>query len=167
MTQYARPDADTSVGSWAASSGSSRYAMIDESSTNDSDYISVTSYGSAETIVLGLSDVSAPDSGTRTVVIRASEDSGFDGVYLAVTLKEGSTSKGTQTFSTGFGSTTNLSFNITSSISDYSNLNLTIAATDSMGMGATAKVYQAYLSVPDAAAAEEADASPAFLLFVD
>ena len=166
MTQYARPDADTSVGNWAASSGSSRYAMIDESSTNDSDYISVSGMGSAETIVLGLSDVDTPDSGTRTVVVRASEDSGFDAVTLVITLKEGSTSKGSQSYDTGFSSTANLSFNITSSISDYSNLNLTIAATDNMGMGSTTKIYQAYFSVPDGAA-EEATTSPAFLLFVD
>jgi len=166
MTQYARPDADTSVGNWAASSGSSRYAMIDESSTNDSDYISVSGMGGAETIVLGLSDVDAPDSGTRTVVVRASEDSGFNSVELVVTLKEGSTSKGSQSFTSGFDSAANLSFNITSSISDYSNLNLTIAATDAMGMGATTKIYQAYFSVPDAAA-EEVTTSPAFLLFVD
>ena len=166
MTQYARPDADTSAGNWAASSGSDRYAMIDEASADDNDYISVGSMGSAETIVLRLSDVDTPDSGTRTVVVRAYEDSGFNSVALTVTLKEGSTSKGSQGFSSGFDSVANLSFNITSSISDYSNLNLTISATDPMGMG-TAYVYQAYFSVPDAAAEEEDTTSPAFLLFVD
>ena len=165
MTQYARPDADTSVASWATSSGSDRYEMIDEASADDNDYISVTSYGSAEIIVLGLSDVDTPDSGTRTVVVRAYEDSGMSSVQLDITLKEGSTSKGSQSFSSGFSSAANLSFNITSSISDYSNLNLTISATDPMGMGA-AYVYQAYFSVPDAASAE-ADTSEAFLLFVD
>ena len=170
MTQYARPDADTSVGNWAASSGSSRYAMIDESSTDDSDYISVDSYtGLEETITVGLSDVDTPDSGTRTVVVRAALQSGgmMGGgqITLTVTLEEGGTSKGSQTTSIT-SSATNLSFNITSSISDYSNLSLKIEAVDAYSAGTTAKVYQAYFSVPDAAA-EDAATSEAFLLFVD
>jgi hypothetical protein len=168
MTQYARPDADTSVGNWAASSGSSRYAMIDESSTDDSDYISVENYGSVDTITVGLSDVDTPDSGTRTVVVRAALVGGMMGggqITLTVTLEEGSTSKGSQETSLS-SSATNLSFNITSSISDYSNLSLKIEAIDVMSAGTTAKVYQAYFSVPDAAS-EDAATSEAFLLFVD
>ena len=41
MTQYARPDSDTSIGDWADnSSGTSIiYQAIDESSASDSDYI--------------------------------------------------------------------------------------------------------------------------------
>ncbi len=165
MTQYARPDADTDIGDWLNSDETDEdlFDMVNESSTDDSDYISVGGGGS--TIVFALSDVDEPDSGTRTVVVRAYEDSGFNSVALTVTLKEGSTSKGSQSFSSGFSSAANLSFNITSSISDYSDLNLTISATDMSGM-ATTTVYQAYFSVPDAASAE-ADTSEAFLLFVD
>jgi hypothetical protein len=166
MTQYARPDADTSVGSWDNSEEDATDLFDYVNESDDDTYAYVEGYGGADTIVFGLSDVDAPDSGTRTVTVRASEDSGFGGISLVVTLKEGSNSKGTETFETGFGSIADLSFNITSSISSYSNLNLTIAATDMMGMGTVTKIYNAYLSVPDAAAAE-ATTSPAFLLFVD
>jgi len=129
MTQYARPDSNISVGNWQPSSGPDCYAMIDESSTDDNDYISVTSYGSYETIVVGLSDVDTPDSGTRTVVVRARKEAGMGGggIDLTVTLKEGGTSKGSQTTSLST-SYTNISFNITSSISDYSDLRLEIVA---------------------------------------
>ena len=46
MTQYARPDADLETGDYQASAGSDFYAMIDEASADDSDYISVVSMGS-------------------------------------------------------------------------------------------------------------------------
>jgi hypothetical protein len=166
MTQYARPDADTSVGSWDNSEEDATDLFDYVNESDDNTYIYVEGYGGADTIVFSLGEVDAPDSGTRTVTVRASEGGGMDGVSLAVTLKEGSTSKGSATFDEAFGSIADLSFNITSSISDYSNLNLTIAATDTMGMGTVTKIYNAYLSIPDAAAAE-ATTSPAFLLFVD
>ena len=142
MTQYARPDADTDIGDWLNSEevDEDLFDEVNEASTDDNDYIHVSDGGG--TIVFALSDVDEPDSGTRTVVVRASEDSGMNAVTLTVTLKEGSTSKGSQRFSSGFGSTANLSFNITSSISDYSDLNLTISASDMSGMDTT-KVYQA------------------------
>jgi len=38
MTQYMRPSSDINI-SWLCSSGSDRYALIDEVSASDSDYI--------------------------------------------------------------------------------------------------------------------------------
>ena len=57
MTQYARPDSDVSNnGSWDLSTGSDIFALIDESSTDDSDYVSIGDPSDADFIV-GLSDV--------------------------------------------------------------------------------------------------------------
>lgn len=100
MAQFARPDADTSVGNWTASSGSDRYAMIDESSASDSDYITVTdSSGSAEAITLSLSSVTDPADHTSTsVVVRSYTDSFSESVTLNVHLKDGSTSIKAKTF---------------------------------------------------------------------
>ena len=42
MTQYSRPDSDPSqTTNWAPSTGSDLFAMIDEASPNDADYVSV------------------------------------------------------------------------------------------------------------------------------
>ena len=56
MTQYARPDSDTSDGSWLnnASNNTNLYSYVDETSVNDSDYIqSIDSSASADTVELG------------------------------------------------------------------------------------------------------------------
>ena len=69
---FLRPIADTSNGAWTASSGSDRYAMIDESTTNDSDYITVSS---ASTYKTRLTTVSDPGVDTdHSVVVRAKGD---------------------------------------------------------------------------------------------
>ena len=104
MAQFARPDADTSVGNWTASSGSDRYAMIDESSASDSDYITVTDdmSGSAEAITLSLSSVTDPEDHTSTsVVVRANADSFSGSVTLNVTLKDGSSTIKSENFTPG------------------------------------------------------------------
>jgi hypothetical protein len=69
---FLRPIADTSNGAWTASSGSDRYAMIDESATNDADYITVSS---ASTYKTRLTTVSDPGVNTdHSVVVRAKGD---------------------------------------------------------------------------------------------
>ena len=69
---FLRPIADTSNGAWTASSGSDRFAMIDESTTNDSDYITVSS---ASTYKTRLTTVSDPGVDTdHSVVVRAKGD---------------------------------------------------------------------------------------------
>jgi hypothetical protein len=69
---FLRPIADTSNGAWTASSGSDRYAMIDESSTNDADYITVST---ASTYKTRLTTVSDPGVDTdHSVVVRAKGD---------------------------------------------------------------------------------------------
>ena len=69
---FLRPIADTSNGAWTASSGSDRYAMIDESATYDADYITVSS---ASTYKARLTTVSDPGVDTdHSVVVRAKGD---------------------------------------------------------------------------------------------
>jgi len=155
MVQYARPDADTSVGNWTASSGTDRYAMIDEASTDDSDYIQVTdSGGGAEAITVSLSGVTDPSSGAdHSVVVRYGEDSGMDAVTLNVNLKDSSTSIKNQNFSGSSTTNHTMTLNATqaNNISGYGNLTLVLTATDGGGIGSTSKIYQAYFACPDAA----------------
>jgi hypothetical protein len=69
---FLRPIADTSNGAWTASSGSDRFAMIDESATNDADYITVST---ASTYKARLTTVSDPGVDTdHSVVVRAKGD---------------------------------------------------------------------------------------------
>ena len=155
MVQYARPDADTSVGNWTASSGTDRYAMIDEASTDDSDYIQVTdSGGGGEAITLSLSAVTDPSSASsHSVVVRFSDDSGMDAVTLNINLKDGGTSIKNEGFTGSSTANHTMTLNATqaNNISGYGNLTLVLTATDGGGIGSTSKIYQAYFACPDAA----------------
>ena len=155
MAQFARPDADTSAGNWTASSGSDLYAMLDESSASDSDYITVTdSSGSAEACTLSLSSVTDPADHTSTsVVVRAYTDSYSGSVSLNVHLKDGSTSIKSENFtpSTSYSNhTMSLSTTQAASISSYANLTLILTATDGFGMGSETRISHAYFTCPDA-----------------
>ena len=176
MAQFARPDADTSAGNWTASAGSDLYAMIDESSADDSDYIEVTdNFGSAEAVTLSLSSVTDPSTGSsHSVVVRASENSGTGAVTLNVNLKDGSTSIKNQDFNPGSSAgnhTMTLSAAQANNISGYNNLTLVLTPTDYAGMGTTTSVYQAYFTCPDAAVAAPVSdpdlPGAAFLMFID
>ena len=154
MAQFARPDADTSAGNWSASSGSSLYAMVDETSASDSDYIPVSDGGgSAEACTLRLSDVGDPGDHTATsVVVRSYTDSFYESVNLNVNLRDGSTSIKNEDFSPGtsFGNhTMNLSTTQAGNISDYTDLNVIITATDAMGMGSETRISHVYFTCPD------------------
>ena len=154
MAQFARPDADTSAGNWTASSGSDLYAMLDESSASDSDYITVTdNFGSAEACTLSLSSVTDPADHTSTsVVVRAYTDSYSESVTLNVHLKDGSTSIKSENFtpSTSYSNhTMSLSTTQAASISSYANLTLILTATDGMGMGSETRISHAYFTCPD------------------
>lgn len=162
MVQYARPDADTDKGNWTASSGSVLYAMIDEESANDSDYITVGDSGSGEACTISLGSVTDPSSGSsHSVVVRASEDGGMSSVTLNVNLKDGSTSIKNENFtpaSSAGNHTMTLSTAQANNISSsgYGNLSLVLTSTDSMGMGVNCSVYHAYFACPDAASSSTA-----------
>ena len=156
MAQAARPDADTSKGNWTASSGSDLYAMIDEESASDSDYITVGDTGSGEACTISLSSVTDPASGSgHSVVVRASEDAGMSSITLNVNLKDGGTSIKNENFTPGStpgNHTMTLSTAQANNISSsgYGNLSLILTSTDSMGMGINCLVYHAYFACPEA-----------------
>ena len=156
MVQYARPDADTEKNNWTASSGSDLYAMIDEESASDSDYITVGDTGSGEECEISLSSVTDPASGSsHSVVVRASEDGGSGTITLNVNLKDGGTSIKNENFTPGSSAgnhTMTLSTAQANNISGsgYGNLSLVLTSTDGMAMGINCLVYHAYFACPDA-----------------
>jgi hypothetical protein len=108
---FLRPIADTSNGAWTASTGSDRYALIDESSTDDADYISVAS---ASTYKTRLTSVSDPGVNTdHSVVVRAKGDGSSQ---LTIALVQGDPTE------TAIASTT-----VTPTVS-YANYTLTVTS---------------------------------------
>ena len=72
MAQFARPNEDEvnsgGTDAWAATSGSDLYAMIDETSFSDSDYISTSDSGSTATYKVHLSSVTDPVSSSGHIL---------------------------------------------------------------------------------------------------
>jgi len=146
MTQYAYPDADTSVGNWTASTGSNLYAMVDDAhgvaaGTADNTHIIVTDDGQgdddmnpiAEAITLSLSNpfssVTTPantDADTHKVKILWHESTGQGALNLNVSLRDtdgGAVKNQTFTFDAGGG------FDPPDSQEDTMTLNATQAAS--------------------------------------
>lgn len=71
---YARPDSDVSAGGWTTDTGGTTnlYTAIDESTTNDADFIkSVGPIPNNDTVELTLTTLGPTVPGTNTVIIRA------------------------------------------------------------------------------------------------
>ena len=167
--QYAYPDADTSPGDWGASTGSDRYAMIDDAhgvadAVADNTYISVSDDGegmgspSAMPITVSLGSTTDPASGDEhSVVILWSDGEGYGQVTLNVNLKDGSSSIKNEDFTVDTGSATPITSTMSLSTaqannissSGYGNLGLVLTSTDSGG-SATVDVYRAYFKCPEA-----------------
>ena len=194
MTQYARPNADADnpehgvdgVDGWRTEDETTWegiYVSIDESSTNDSDYIIQEDSGGT------LSTYKAALGNTVTDPVTALSDHkikfravGYDGGMsgstptLTVELREGTTlikthdETGLEDESMmGFGTWADFTISLNSTqagnIDSYDDLQIWFKIT-SNGMGDYAKVSQVWFECADAAAAAAAT-SPAFLLFVD
>ena len=115
----ARPDGDVSDGTWSASSGSDLYAMIDEETPSDADYIEATSAGTCE---VALSSINTPPAGWITTIrYRILGD-------CTVSLRQGSTEVASWAHSPGPGSATTYNQSLSSgeqaSISDWTDLRL-------------------------------------------
>lgn len=161
MPQYARPASDVSNIGWTRSSGSSDYALIDESSADDADYIQFTWSGAANECEVGLSAISTPASTSGHIVrYRVREASLPSFVYptnLSVSLLEGATVIASDLIGVGIVGTTwtDFSFNLSSTeagnISDYSNLSLKFEMTQG-DPGETIQVSWAEYQAPNAAA---------------
>jgi hypothetical protein len=156
MVQYARPDADTSAGAWAASTGTDRFAMINGASAG-SDYIHVTDGGGGNSypIVLSLSGVTDPsNTDPHSVVVRAFVEMTTGEVTLNVNLKDGVDSIKNETFTiqdSFTNHTMNLSTAEINNISGYDDLALILTSYDaSMSGSYQTQVSQVYFTCPDA-----------------
>ena len=177
MTQYARPDADRTDGSWLnnASNNTNLYSYVDETSVNDSDYIESIDYSaSADAVILDLSSVTDPENAANhTVFYRAKMGEGMmgGGPTLTVALFQGGSQIATKTDSgltTSFSDDNlNLSTSEANNITDYGDLRIKFTRGAGSGAGGeTATVSWCFFSCDDVSAAEAAT-SEAFLLFVD
>ena len=125
--QYARPTSDVSAGTWTASSGSDLYAMLDETSANDSDYIVTTGASTCEVALGSLTDPAS--SSGHIVRYRISATSGG----ITVRLRQGTTTIATWAHAPAPTSLTTYAQTLTSgeadSITDYTALRLQFEAT--------------------------------------
>lgn len=124
--QYARPVSDVSAGGWTASTGSDLFAMLDEASANDADYITSTTASICEVALGGLTD---PAVSTGHIVrYRISATAGG----IIVRLREGSTTIASWTHAPAPGSLTTyaqtLSGGEADSITNYAALKLQFEA---------------------------------------
>jgi len=125
--QYARPVSDVSAGGWTASTGSDLFAMLDETTADDADYITTTS---ATTCEVALGSLSDPAVSTGHIVrYRISGDAGG----IIVRLREGGTTIASWTHNPAPASLTTyeqtLSSGEANSITNYAALKLQFEAT--------------------------------------
>lgn len=117
-----RPNADTTVGAWTASSGSDLYAMVDETTASDSDYITTSSTTTGKLKVENSTDPGSDNY--HSVKIRARSTGGT----LTVSLIQGHPSETvikswTPTLTSSFADyTLTMSSGEASAITDYASL---------------------------------------------
>lgn len=82
----ARPDSDVSQGNWSASTGSDLFAMIDESTSNDTDFIQLAGSQGLSTCRFSLSNIVDPATDLGHVIrFRAKKSAaGGDGRRVSV-----------------------------------------------------------------------------------
>ena len=88
----ARPTSDISNTGWTPSTGSDLYAMLDEVSPDDADYISTSSVGAV--CKFGMNATAFPGSASQQLSLRASSSTGNG---LSVTIKDGATTIASRT----------------------------------------------------------------------
>jgi hypothetical protein len=131
VVQKARPGSDISAGGWLPSSGSDLYAMLDETSYNDSDYIYSPDNPTTETAEIKFTSITDPGVHTghtlRFRLAAVGQDTVFD-VYLMCgatqiatwqkTVVAGDTTTYTETLTTGEAG----------NITDYTDLRIKVVA---------------------------------------
>ena len=120
VVQLIRPTSDITSGAWSPSTGTDLFAMLDEVSPNDSDFITTTSTSTAE---VGLSTAGDPAVSTGHIIRYRAKGTGT----LTVSLIQGTTVIATNvpSLTTSFQTYTfTLSGAEADSITDYSNLRL-------------------------------------------
>lgn len=100
MPQFARPDADTTIGSFTDQGGgaSNIFGSIDESVASDADYIRSPTSPSSQVYVCRLSDVTDPVSSSgHTMRMRTATDlDGQEVLDFTQQLRQGYTNEGAQ-----------------------------------------------------------------------
>lgn len=126
--RYGRPISDISAGAWTPSSGGDLYAMLDEVSPADADYIVTSTASTCEVRLTALADPATSTGHTVRVRVPA----GFSpGGSLTVYLVQGTTVLDTWAIGTPSADTTysrNLSGAVIDSITDYTDLRLRFTA---------------------------------------
>jgi hypothetical protein len=131
VVQKARPGSDISAGGWLPSTGSGLYAMLDETSYNDSDYIYSPDNPTTETAEIKFTSITDPGVHTghtlRFRLAAVGQDTVFD-VYLMCgatqiatwqkTVVAGDTTTYTETLTTGEAG----------NITDYTDLRIKVVA---------------------------------------
>ncbi|MBL0307655.1 MAG: hypothetical protein IPQ25_16995 [Chitinophagaceae bacterium] len=125
--QLQRPVSDVSAGTWTASTGSDLYAMLDETSVNDADYIVTTGASTCEVALGSLTDPAV--STGHKVRYRLSANTGG----ITVRLREGTTTIATWTHNPAPSALTTYEQTLTGgeadSITNYAALKLQFEAT--------------------------------------
>ncbi len=127
--RYARPIADVSAGAWTPSSGSDLYAMLDEETASDADYV-LTGSASAFEVKLAPLDPSAATAHT----LRWRVPDGFSPVgSLTITLREGASTEIAVVYSGTVTADTDYSYTLTAgevaAISDYTDLRVRVVSS--------------------------------------
>lgn len=125
VARYGRPAVDITTGTWAPSSGSDLYEMLNESVANDADYISTSTL--SDLFEVKLSPTTDPNSSTGHVIsIRLSSNYGNS---INLTLKQGSSTLDSWSVSSLTSTPTTytriLSGAVIDSITDYTDLRIT------------------------------------------
>lgn len=129
--QYGRPDADLSVSRWAPSSGTDLFAMVDEATRDDGDYIQITNPVAGEYVEFSLSDVLDPSSSsghrTRIALQAVGASTTFD-----LSLRQGTSALDSWNVTVAAGATTldvhDFSGAVADSITNYADVRVRIAA---------------------------------------
>jgi hypothetical protein len=128
-SRYARPIADISSGAWSPSAGADLYAMLDEESASDADYV-LTSSASTFEVRMAPLDPSAATNHT----LRWRVPAGFTPVgSLTITLRQGASTQIATIYSGAVTADTDYSYTLTSgevaAISDYTDLRVRVTSS--------------------------------------
>lgn len=161
MAQFLRPDSDVTL-TWSTSTGTVHYALIDESTASDTDYIYTPDQVNIDD-VLGLSSpAGTPSSGTCTVRFRESQadggvpaSSGGNASSIECSIYEGATLIATSgTIATTQGGWTTRTFTFsTTLVTNWNNLEIHLLSTGSGGAPASRRgvaISWVEVEIPDA-----------------
>ncbi len=150
MPQFGRPDSTILVNNWQNELLANNLDVsIDELTPDDLDWIRCQSLnaGTSGRCEIGLSNVSTPDTGTRTLRLRARKSGGDFGT-LNIFLYEGAVER--QSWSQVLpGVYTQYDFTVTAAITDYTDLRVKFDVTYTSGTNLRGYVSWAELEVPN------------------